>query len=76
MNQHFCHWPNCPIEVPPKLWGCRTHWFRLPMSLRARIWRTYRPGQEIDKQPSAEYLAAAKAVREWIAATEKGARDE
>ncbi len=63
---HHCHWPGCPIEVPPKLWGCKRHWFQIPVTLRHEIWRTYRPGQEIDKQPSTDYLAAAKAVREWI----------
>jgi hypothetical protein len=63
---HHCHWPGCPKAVPPKLWGCREHWFRLPAHLRKRIWATYQPGQEITKTPSAEYLAAAHAVQEWI----------
>lgn len=47
------------------MWGCKTHWFRLPSRLRSRIWATYRPGQEVDKRPSAEYLSAAAAVQEW-----------
>lgn len=34
--------------------------------LRAKIWATYKPGQEISKTPSAEYLAVAKQVQEWI----------
>jgi hypothetical protein len=29
---------------------------------------TYVPGQEITKTPSSEYITAAKAVQEWIAA--------
>lgn len=49
------------------MWGCKDHWFRLPAHLRARIWTEYRPGQEIDKKPSLEYLAVAIAVQEWIA---------
>jgi len=65
---HTCHWPKCPREVPPKMWGCRDHWFALPKHLRDEIWRTYRPGQENDKQPSPEYLAAAHMVQDWIAA--------
>lgn len=65
MSAHTCHWPNCGTPVPPKMWGCSKHWFRLPAKLRAEIWRTYRPGQEIDKNPSAEYLAAAKRVQEF-----------
>lgn len=63
---HRCHWPNCKVPVPPKLWGCKKHWFTLPKALRDRIWATYRPGQEIDKNPSAEYLEAARAVQDWI----------
>lgn len=49
------------------MWGCQPHWYRLPKALRDRIWRTYRPGQEISKTPSAEYIAAARAAQEWIA---------
>lgn len=63
---HFCHWIDCRQQVPPKLFMCRAHWFALPASLRSAIWRTYRPGQEQDKRPSPEYIAAAKAVQEWI----------
>jgi hypothetical protein len=63
---HTCHWPGCPIEVPPKLWGCRKHWYTLPQHLRDRIWKAYRPGQEINKTPSREYVDAARDVQEWI----------
>lgn len=52
------------------MWGCRQHWFRIPKRLRDRIWATYRPGQEIDKQPSPGYRAAARDVQAWIAALE------
>lgn len=48
------------------MWGCKQHWFRLPRSLRNRIWDTYVPGQEISKMPSDEYIQAAKDVQEWI----------
>jgi len=71
MIKHYCHWPGCPTEVPPKLWGCKTHWFKLPKYLRARIWATYRPGQEIDKNPSPEYLTVAKDVQRWIQEQDK-----
>ena len=65
---HTCHWPGCTTEVPPKLWGCRPHWFRLPARLRAKIWATYRPGQEITKDPSPKYIQAAREVRDWCLA--------
>jgi hypothetical protein len=65
---HTCHWPGCTTPVPPSMWGCKRHWFKLPLRLRNRIWATYRAGQEIDKRPSLEYMGAAKDVQDWIAA--------
>ncbi len=64
---HTCHWPGCLRVVPPAMWGCKPHWFMLPLRLRNRIWATYRAGQEIDKRPSEDYIDAAVAVQEWIA---------
>lgn len=63
---HMCHWPGCPQDVPPAMWGCKPHWFKLPKMLRDRIWATYVPGQEITKTPSQAYLDAAYAVQLWI----------
>lgn len=64
---HHCHWPGCEKKVPPAMWGCKAHWFKLPAGLRAKIWATYRPGQEVSKDPSNKYLAVARQVQEWIA---------
>lgn len=64
---HHCHWPGCDKTVPPASWGCKKHWFKLPLSLRRKIWATFRPGQEETKTPSREYVAVAREVREWIA---------
>lgn len=66
-RRHGCHWPGCEKQVPPAMWGCRTHWFRLPPELRRRIWASYRAGQEVTMSPSPAYIKAARAVREWIA---------
>ena len=66
---HACHWPGCTAQVAPAMWGCKTHWFKLPAHLRSRIWQAYRAGQEDDKRPSAAYLAAARDVQAWIEAT-------
>jgi hypothetical protein len=66
MTNHTCHWPGCQKSVPPAMWGCKTHWFRLPKRLRDLIWATYRPGQEIRKTPSTAYIKAATEVQEWI----------
>jgi transcriptional regulator with XRE-family HTH domain len=65
-RDHHCHWPGCNTQVPPAMWGCRTHWFKLPKALRDRIWATYAPGQEVDMTPSAEYLQVADDVQRWI----------
>lgn len=63
---HTCHWYGCTEEVPPAMWGCRTHWFLLPKRLRDKVWATYIPGQEITKTPSEAYIAVIHEVDEWI----------
>ena len=65
-GNHHCHWPGCETIVPPAHWGCKRHWFLLPLDIRNRIWAAYRPGQEIQKNPSAAYLKAANDADEWI----------
>lgn len=65
-SEHRCHWPGCPEIVPAAAWGCRKHWYMLPLSIRNRIWGAFRPGQEDDKTPSQRYLAAAMEARRWI----------
>lgn len=66
-RNHTCHWPGCNRQVPPAMWGCGKHWFLLPKTLRNRVWAAYRPGQEKDGNPSAEYLKVAREIQEWIA---------
>lgn len=73
--KHTCHWPGCAQAVPPAMWGCKPHWYRLPKHLRDRIWAAYVPGQEITKTPSREYIEAAQAVQAWIAAQPKPAQE-
>jgi len=63
---HECHWPGCIRQVPPALWGCREHWYKLPQRLRIKVWAAYRIGQEVTMTPSREYIAVAKEVEEWI----------
>lgn len=65
-RDHACHWPGCTVQVPPAKWGCTKHWFWLPKEIRDRIWRAFRPGQEVSLTPSPEYLAAAKAAQDYI----------
>jgi hypothetical protein len=65
-RKHVCHWPGCETQVPPAMWGCRGHWFKLPKALRDKVWETYRPGQEIDRRPSEAYMNVANEVQAWI----------
>ena len=65
-TEHTCHWPGCTTVVPPAMWGCKPHWFRLPKRLRDMVWAAYVPGQEITKTPSNEYLDVALEVQRWI----------
>ena len=73
LTRHLCHATGCSKAVPPRLLMCLPHWRMVPRPLQARIWATYRPGQEIDKQPSDEYMeaqrAAVRAVEERCNAT-------
>ena len=65
---HLCHAPGCRTPVPPKMFACRLHWFALPKRLRDAIWATYEPGQEITKEPSPEYIDAARAAVDYLGA--------
>jgi len=65
-REHKCHWPDCGKQVPPAMWGCKFHWFKLPVSLRNKIWAAYPPGQEIKGTPSRQYVKVAREVQEWI----------
>lgn len=67
---HTCHAEGCNVPVPPNLFMCRKHWFTVPLKLRSDVWRNYRRGQEVDKQPSDAYMAAARAAIESVAQKE------
>lgn len=60
MSGHTCHAHGCGRAVPPRMWGCRAHWFALPKKIRDAIRREYRPGQEADKRPSYRYMAVQR----------------
>lgn len=55
--KHRCHFPPCTVEVPRKMFMCRTHWYMVPKPLRDEVWLHYNPGQEQGKAPvTREYL--------------------
>ncbi|MEO0533301.1 MAG: hypothetical protein AAF215_05490 [Cyanobacteria bacterium P01_A01_bin.123] len=63
---HHCHAIGCEKEVLRILLMCRKHWRMVPKDLRDEVNRTYKFGQEVDKVPSPEYMAAAKAAIEAV----------
>lgn len=67
---HTCHAIGCNKAVPPKYLMCGRHWAIVPKPQQLEIWRHYRPGQEVDKRPSAEYLAVMKATIDLVARAE------
>jgi hypothetical protein len=72
-REHHCHWPGCDKQVPPAMWGCKCHWFKLPVALRNKVWASYVPGQEVLGTPSARYLEVADQVQKWIKQYESSA---
>jgi hypothetical protein len=67
-RDHTCHWPGCGKQVKPAMWGCKPHWFALPLHLRRALWDAYQVGQEETMQPSGAYMKAAQDIQDWIAA--------
>ncbi|AZS12623.1 hypothetical protein HWB99_gp087 [Mycobacterium phage DrLupo] len=66
-GKHTCHALRCNTEVPPKLLMCGKHWRMVPKPLQDRVWHHYRPGQEVTKDPSHEYIRAAMAAVNAVA---------
>jgi hypothetical protein len=47
-RSHRRHWPGCTKQVPPAMWGCKGHWYKLPQALRNKIWAR---GQRAGRRP-------------------------
>lgn len=72
--KHLCHAEHCSKEVPPKLLMCYRHWKMVPADLQILVWRYYRRGQELTKDPSREYLEAARQAIAAVAEKERTQR--
>lgn len=70
MNHH-CHARGCKVEVKPELLMCFRHWMMVPKNLRHQVWKTYRKGQEVDKEPSEEWHQAVDAAIESVASLQR-----
>lgn len=57
---HECPWPDCTRRVGHELWGCSTHWFRLPGELRAALGRAWRHGTP------AEHMKQLERIDDWM----------
>ncbi|MGH2588108.1 MAG: hypothetical protein ACRDJE_24570, partial [Dehalococcoidia bacterium] len=64
---HTCHATGCRVPVPPKLLFCLPHWRQVPRILQRAVWAAYRPGQEVRKDPTPEYLVAMHAAIDAVA---------
>ena len=60
--EHVCHATGCNVPVPPSMLMCLKHWRMVPRVLQRRVWATYVSGQEIRKDPTDEYMEAARAA--------------
>lgn len=70
---HTCHAHGCSVEISPKFFMCPRHWRMVPAPLKAAIWDNYRPGQEVDKEPTVAYLDAAAAAKAAVRTHEQNA---
>ena len=61
-REHTCHAYGCSRRVHPRLLMCLRHWKMVPQAIQRNIWKYYRPGQEIDKHPSDEYILVQRAA--------------
>lgn len=68
---HHCHAKGCQIAVPPEMLMCKRHWFMVPASIRAEVWRHYRQGQcDLNPPPSQAWHDAANAAIAAVAKRE------
>ncbi len=58
--KHKCHALDCKKTCSPSLLMCPKHWRMVPGPIKREVLRFYRPGQERDKNPSDDYILAAR----------------
>lgn len=70
MGEHLCHAKNCSTPCDPSKLMCGRHWKMVPKSIRFAVYREYRPGQEVTKDPSEAYLRVAQLAIDKVAQQE------
>lgn len=68
---HVCHARGCGEPVPPQFLMCGPHWRRVAGRIKQAVWRSYRPGQCTDKNPSEAWHRAADAAIGYVATLER-----
>lgn len=58
---HLCPWPSCHVMVGPSMWGCSSHWFRLPFGHQRAITQAYERGE------AGALLKAIRSAATWAA---------
>lgn len=62
MSLHLCHAFECKTAVPPRMLMCLRHWKMVPKNIQSAVWAEYRPGQELDKMPSEDYVLVQRSA--------------
>lgn len=68
--KHTCHAVKCKVQVPPRMLMCLKHWRMVPPALQKAVWREYREGQEVRKDPTDKYLEVMNAAIDAVAEKE------
>lgn len=68
-HKHECPVPGCKQQIPLAMWGCKAHWFKLPVGIRNRILAAYNGGEG---RLSPEWCAANDAALKWFKDQEAG----
>jgi hypothetical protein len=70
-NDHRCHARKCRTCVPPRMLMCTGPLEDGPLPrCSTAVWDAYVPGQEVRKDPTPEYLQAARAAINAVAERE------
>ena len=62
LGTHICPAPGCKKEISTKYFMCSEHWAKVDNADKIKINQFYRPGQEIDRNPSPLYVKAARSA--------------
>ncbi len=69
-ESHHCHARGCKVETKPEMLMCYRHWKMVPALFQKAVWKHYRHGQCVDKNPSKEWIKAADDAIEAVATKE------